>query len=190
MQLFRPPMATCFDIPKHSSIVNECKSTHAGKHVSGVIISGNPISTIEAPDITYHYRMFLVVQGDSDPDYSIRLDMQPDTSNKNIGILTLTSLDYLLSNNPRAINFSATVSEGATVAAFVNHWMKLKRNQYQFNELAEGCRFWCKTLLGDAETQGLVTSGSLGKFGQWEELMNKIKGPGRVPIPVARGTFI
>lgn len=60
----------------------------------------------------------------------------------------------------------------------------------RFNELAEGCRFWCKTLLGDAETQGLVASGSFENFGKWEELMNKEKGPGRVPIPIARGTFI
>ncbi|KAF7762173.1 hypothetical protein Agabi119p4_8766 [Agaricus bisporus var. burnettii] len=184
-------MATSFDLPEHTSIVNNCRSINAGDKVSRVIISGSPISTVEAPDITYHYRIFLVVQRKAgSPDHSIRLDMQPDTSKKNIGILTLDYLGYEVSKNPRAINFTATVSEGATVATFVNHWIKLKRNQYQFNELAEGCRFWCKTLLGDAETQGLIASGSFENFGKWEELMNKEKGPGRVPIPIARGTFI
>lgn len=125
-------MATSFDLPEHTSIVNNCRSINAGDKVSRVIISGSPISTVEAPDITYHYRIFLVVQRKAgSPDHSIRLDMQPDTSKKNIGILTLDYLGYEVSKNPRAINFTATVSEGATVATFVNHWIKLKRNQYQ-----------------------------------------------------------
>ncbi|KAG6807377.1 hypothetical protein H0H93_001646, partial [Arthromyces matolae] len=116
-----------FSLPQRDSIDNVCNPSLAGEQVLSMTIGGNPIDEWESPDTLYHFRIFLVLSGGE----SVRLDMQPDWRNHQIGTVTITNLESTFTNTPTAIRFDSVVVPGATVAAFINLWMSsLGRDKY------------------------------------------------------------
>ncbi|KAG6874381.1 hypothetical protein C0995_015117 [Termitomyces sp. Mi166 len=102
--------------------------------------------------------------------------MLPDYENQQIGTVTIASLSSNFSSEPNAIRFDTQPRPGATVASLVNLWMNKGRDQY-------------RALLSDAEESELVISGSMDAFRNFEQEMRALKGPYRIPIPCAVGTF-
>ncbi|KAG6826894.1 hypothetical protein H0H92_014000 [Tricholoma furcatifolium] len=191
-----------FSPSNSTTIINQCEPKYECEPVLRMIIGGTPIDEWESPDTKFHFRIFLLVSDER----CVCLNMLPEWENQQIGKLTVTSYGDLVEfTQPQTvIRFEAqlngvtsepgdvdvsTQAVTTTVAELVNLWISLGRDRYHFDSNGEGCRTWCRALLQDAESNGFVRLGSCEEFRQFEQRMRAEKGPMRIPIPCAAGTF-
>ncbi|KAG2341830.1 hypothetical protein BDR05DRAFT_429893 [Suillus weaverae] len=153
--------------------------------VNRYIISGSPVNGKDKKSVL-HWRLFVKCTLPSGDTQNIQLDLVPGQDGST-GVLTATERRYELSKSS-----VADVPENATARITVQDLLNLLefygRNRYVYDSTGSGCRFWCRTVLGDLEGRGLVAIGAVNKFDTY--IVSKNKGnSARFPLPTRQGRF-
>ncbi|KAI0309253.1 hypothetical protein OF83DRAFT_1159007 [Amylostereum chailletii] len=174
-------------LPARSSIMmlKSLTETDADKLVGKIVVIGSYANGV------YHFRMSLV---DVDANKSVRLDMFPsymDLSDPALGTMIIERRqDAAYSDEHVTVPFQATLTQAASVRTILMLlFSDNARDKYRFNNEGQGCRHWCATLVGDLEQAGLLSSGAVHAFEQWEIEQEAALGTTAFPMPRIRGQF-
>ncbi|KNZ77817.1 hypothetical protein J132_03325 [Termitomyces sp. J132] len=63
------------------------------------------------------------------------------------------------------------------------------RDRYMLNERGSGCRYWCKTVIGDLEENRIIAEGSSDLLEDFFLGLNRDHGNQWIPYPMHQGTF-
>ncbi|KAF8649504.1 hypothetical protein AX16_005756 [Volvariella volvacea WC 439] len=156
--------------------------------VKGVSIAGTATIDGNPPDSVYHFRFLLVFEDGG----SVCLDIQPYLLDnhplRERGLLMIESRPHPVVL-PHTISWSHALAIPTPAGQILNYILnEKKRDQYDFDQNGEGCRFWCEHIVQDLLDARVLGGDAWDSWKHWEREETK-RQAGRMPDPRPQGKF-